>query len=232
MRLLLVEDDRDLAANLIDYLELQHHQVDYAQNIHSAETLLLEDTPELLVLDRMLPDGDSLTLLKKLRRRQLANGVHGCSVAQLPVLFLTARDTEADKLAGFAAGADDYLVKPFSLAELGARIKAIGRRVLESNTDNQLCVGSLVLVEHRMTILHKDLPLLLPPLQYRLLAALINAYPESVAKETLYPLLWPDEPASSNRFKVQLHGLRKHLEHIEDAQVVTERGVGARLILC
>jgi len=194
--------------------------------------LLLADTPELLILDRMLPDGDSLALLKKLRQRQLANGAYGSSVAQLPVLFLTARDTEADKLAGFSAGADDYLVKPFLLAELGARVEAIGRRTKEASADNQLCVGSLVLIEKRMTVLCGDTPLILPPLQYRLLAALINAYPDSVAKDTLYQQLWPDDSPSANRFKVQLHGLRKHLKHVDDITILTERGVGIRLIQC
>ncbi|HET7776601.1 MAG TPA: response regulator, partial [Azospira sp.] len=105
MHILIVEDDRLIAENLYEYLESRGHQCDYAESLEAAARLLAGGSFDAAIFDRSLPDGDALALLRRLR----SDG------SSLPVLMLTARDTLEDKLVGFDAGADDYLVKPFAL---------------------------------------------------------------------------------------------------------------------
>lgn len=112
LQVLLVEDDRDLAASVADYLVLEQISVDHAYNGQAGLTLALENSYDVLLLDLMLPRIDGLTLCEKLRQQGI----------DTPVLMLTARDTLDDKVAGFGAGTDDYLVKPFALEELTVRI--------------------------------------------------------------------------------------------------------------
>ena len=119
MHILLVEDNRDLAANVGEFLESRGHVVDYAADGLTGLHLAATNRYDALVLDLGLPGIDGLALCKRLREDARSN---------VPVLMLTAKDTERDKLTGFEVGTDDYLVKPFSLAELHARLKALARR--------------------------------------------------------------------------------------------------------
>ena len=233
MQLLLIEDDHDLATNIIDFLEAEGHEVNYARTLRAARELLNSDTPEVLIVDRMLPDGDGLGFVQALRNRDCDSLASATLPSGLPVLFLTARDLEADKLAGFAAGADDYVVKPFSLAELEARIRTLGRRQLRCGPT--VC-GPFTVDANAGRITLNGRPLALPPLQYRLLSTLIQHSPSIVETSTLMEKMWPDESPDSDKFKVHLHGLRHNLTAADEGSannvsVLTERGVGLRLMI-
>ena len=119
MRILLVEDNRDILANLADYLELKGYSVDCAQDGLSGLHLAVGNHYDLIVLDIMLPGLDGYSLCRRLREEARSS---------VPVIMLTARDQLDDRLQGFNAGADDYLLKPFALSELAARIEAVLRR--------------------------------------------------------------------------------------------------------
>jgi DNA-binding response OmpR family regulator len=135
IRVLVVEDNRDICGNIGEYLDAEGHITDFAHDGISAMHLALTQAVDVIVLDLMLPGMDGLTFCRKLRAD---------AKRDTPVLMLTARDTLSDKLAGFHAGADDYLVKPFALQELHARIVSLYRRD-RSKTTQLLRVGDLTM---------------------------------------------------------------------------------------
>jgi DNA-binding response OmpR family regulator len=135
IRALIVEDNRDICGNIAAYLEKHSYVLDFAYDGISAMHLVLTHPFDVIVLDLMLPGMDGLSFCKKLRAD---------AKVETPVLMLTARDTLDDKLKGFGAGADDYLVKPFALQELHARLQALHKRS-HRQTDNLLAVGELTM---------------------------------------------------------------------------------------
>ena len=220
MHLLIVEDDRTIAENLYDYLEARGHQCDYAGSIAAASALLARSAFDALVLDRNLPDGDGLALARRLR-------AEGCAT---PILVLTARDTLEDKLLGFEAGGDDYLVKPFALQELEVRLLALARRNAARAADPVLRYGAL---EFRAATqaLHLDgRPLALPPKPLRLVAELL-AQPERVfSRRELELAVWGHEQDSSDNLRSVLHTLRRALGDDAPVQVVNVHGLGYKLV--
>ena len=220
MHLLIVEDDRTIAENLYDYLEARGHQCDYADSIAAASALLARSAFDALVLDRNLPDGDGLALARRLRSE-------GCAT---PILVLTARDTLEDKLLGFEAGGDDYLVKPFALQELEVRLLALARRNAARPAEPVLRYGTL---EFRAATqaLHLDgRPLALPPKPLRLVAELL-AQPERVfSRRELEIAVWGHEQDSSDNLRSVLHTLRRALGDDAPIQVVNVHGLGYKLV--
>ena len=220
MHLLIVEDDRTIAENLYDYLEARGHQCDYAGSIAAASALLARSAFDALVLDRNLPDGDGLALARRLRSEGRAT----------PILVLTARDTLEDKLLGFEAGSDDYLVKPFALQELEVRLLALARRNAARAADPVLRYGAL---EFRAATqaLHLDgRPLALPPKPLRLVAELL-AQPERVfSRRELELAVWGHEQDSSDNLRSVLHTLRRALGDDAPIQVVNVHGLGYKLV--
>ncbi len=220
MHLLIVEDDRTIAENLYDYLEARGHQCDYAGSIAAASVLLARSVFDAVVLDRNLPDGDGLALARRLR-------AEGCAT---PILVLTARDTLEDKLLGFEAGGDDYLVKPFALQELEVRLLALARRNAARAADPVLRYGAL---EFRAATqaLHLDgRPLALPPKPLRLVAELL-AQPERVfSRRELELAVWGHEQDSSDNLRSVLHTLRRALGDDAPVQVVNVHGLGYKLV--
>ncbi len=220
MHLLIVEDDRTIAENLYDYLEARGHQCDYAGSIAAASALLARSVFDAVVLDRNLPDGDGLALARRLR-------AEGCAT---PILVLTARDTLEDKLLGFEAGGDDYLVKPFALQELEVRLLALARRNAARAADPVLRYGAL---EFRAATqaLHLDgRPLALPPKPLRLVAELL-AQPERVfSRRELEIAVWGHEQDSSDNLRSVLHTLRRALGDDAPVQVVNVHGLGYKLV--
>ena len=220
MHLLIVEDDRTIAENLYDYLEARGHQCDYADSIAAASALLARSAFDALVLDRNLPDGDGLALARRLRTEGRAT----------PILVLTARDTLEDKLLGFEAGSDDYLVKPFALQELEVRLLALARRNAARAADPVLRYGAL---EFRAATqaLHLDgRPLALPPKPLRLVAELL-AQPERVfSRRELELAVWGHEQDSSDNLRSVLHTLRRALGDDAPVQVVNVHGLGYKLV--
>ena len=220
MHLLIVEDDRTIAENLYEYLEARGHQCDYADSIAAASALLARSAFDALVLDRNLPDGDGLALARRLRTEGRAT----------PILVLTARDTLEDKLLGFEAGGDDYLVKPFALQELEVRLLALARRNAARPAEPLLQHGALSFNAATQELRLHGCPLALPPKPLRLAAELL-AQPERVfSRRELEIAVWGHEQDSSDNLRSVLHTLRRALGDDASTQVVNVHGLGYKLV--
>lgn len=201
MRLLLVEDDPMIGAAVHHGLRQQGHSVDWVRDGRSAELALADPVHELMLLDLGLPGKSGLELLAGLRKKGLT----------LPVLVITARDSVADRVHGLDAGADDYLVKPFDLDELSARIRALMRRQSGRATP-RIEHGALTLdpATHQVTLAGQ--PIVLSRREFALLHALLEqpGVPLSRAQieERIYG--W-DEEVESNTVEVYIHALRRKL---------------------
>ena len=215
MKILLIEDDALLLGGLQKALEQQQYCCDVATSINSARQYTLDDY-ELIILDLGLPDGDGLTLLKQWRQQ-------GC---KLPVLILTARDSLDDRIKGLDQGADDYLVKPFALAELLARVRALMRRWFEK-TDNALLFGGLKLDMTHHQVWQDGQELTLTRMEYAILRRLMLRAGKTVQRDRLQQDLydWNDD-IGSNTLEVYIHHLRRK---IGADSIKTIRGEGYRL---
>lgn len=213
MRLLLIEDDVALGEGVHQALSREGYTVDWLKDGSSALHSLLTETFDLAVLDLGLPRMDGLEVLRQLRQ----------SGSTLPVLILTARDATEDRIAGLDAGADDYLVKPFDLAELKARLRALLRRsagrarVLIEHADISLDPSTQQVTYH-------GAPVALTPKEYQLLYELLSPPGRVMTRERLIQLLygWSEE-AESNTLEVHIHNLRKKFS---SDLIRTIRGVG------
>jgi len=217
MHILVVEDHAPLACNLADALEGRGDSVDFAADGEQGLRLALAHEYDLLVLDLALPGIDGLELCRRLRERQSR---------RVPVLMLTARDTLADKLEGFACGADDYLVKPFAMEELLARCRALACR----HQHNVLAVGPLLLDRRTRQALRAGRALNLLPAGYQILLALAEAHPRVVSRSELTRTLWGDDPPDSDALRTHLYQLRLELDKpFGQPMLLTVHGVGFRL---
>ena len=215
MKILLIEDDALLLGGLQKALEQQQYCCDVATSIKTAQQHTLDDY-ELIILDLGLPDGDGLTLLKQWRQQ-------GC---KLPVLILTARDSLDERVKGLDQGADDYLIKPFALAELLARVRALMRRRFEK-TENALLFGPLKLdMTHHQVWLNEQ-ELALTRMEYAILRRLMLHPGKTVQRDRLQQDLydWHDD-IGSNTLEVYIHHLRRK---IGAGTIKTIRGEGYRL---
>ena len=189
MHLLLIEDNPDLVVNIADFLEERGHTLDIAYNGFAGLGFALEQAYDAVILDLMLPGLDGLEVCAKLREV-------GRSA---PVLMLTARDSLEDKLEGFASGADDYLVKPFALRELEARLLALARRgQVAGAAEPCLKVADLVLDLSTRRLTRGERPLELPPTPMKLLELLMRRSPRLVSRAELERAVWGDEPPDSD----------------------------------
>lgn len=218
--ILLIEDNADLAANVIEYLERLGHRLHYAADGEAGLREAMLQPVDIVLLDLALPRRDGLDVCTELRRR---------SDRRLPILMLTARDTLDDKLAGFASGADDYLVKPFLLAELAARIAALTHRHY-LGSPHVLTLGSLRIDRHGRQASRAGQPLHLSPLLWRFLLLLAEAAPNPVTRADLTRRLWGDEPPPSDALRSHAHLLRQVLDKpFAEPMLETVHGVGFRL---
>jgi len=220
MNVLLVEDDRDLASNVGEFLEALGHQVDYASDGLQARTLCTENRYEAIILDVGLPGASGLDVCRWLR---------GEARLATPVIMLTARDLETDVLAGFQAGADDYLKKPFSLKELAARLAALSRRGRVPGAERT--VGDLQLDVTNHTVHRAGVRRPVTPSGLRILDLLMRASPAVVTREQLTELLWGDTPPMSDAaLRAHMHMLRHVVEAPGLPRLLhTVHGVGYRL---
>jgi len=200
LNVLLVEDDLDLAQTVVQYLELEQIRCDHASNGIAGLQLLRSHHYDVLLLDLNLPRLDGLSVCQQLR----ADG------DDTPVLMLTARDRLDDKLEGFRAGTDDYLVKPFELQELVVRITALARR--RSGQIQWLRCGDLEMNLSERAVRRGGRLLKLSPTGWRLLEVLLRASPVVVSRQELERALWGDELPDSNSLKVHLFKLRKAID--------------------
>lgn len=208
LQVLLVEDDRDLAASVADYLALEHISVDHAYNGQAGLNLAKQNHYDVLLLDLMLPRMDGLSVCEQLR----SAGV------DTPILMLTARDTLEDKIAGFDAGTDDYLVKPFAMEELVIRVRALAKR--RSGQVQKLSVADLTMDLDARTITRAGQNVKLPPSGWTILETLMRASPKVVTRRQLEEVLWPDEMPDSNSLKVHLYHLRQNIDKPFDKALI------------
>ncbi|HRD67710.1 MAG TPA: response regulator transcription factor [Candidatus Competibacter sp.] len=216
MRVLLVEDDPMIGDSLRKGLRAEGFTVDWVRDGRAAELALETTNYALVLLDLGLPKKDGLTVLRGWRQRELA----------VPVLILTARDAVPDRVEGLDSGADDYLVKPFDLAELLARMRALLRRQA-GRTRDSIEVGALRLDPVAHTVEYRGQPAQLSAREFALLHALVEASNAVMSREQLEDRLygWGEE-VESNAIEVHVHNLRRKLS----AQLIrTVRGIGYRL---
>ncbi|WP_455374589.1 response regulator transcription factor [Kaarinaea lacus] len=220
MRILIIEDNSDLAANIFDYLEAKGHTLDAAADGVTGLHLAIVNEYDAIVLDIMLPGMNGFEVCKKLRED---------ADKQTPVLMLTARDTLNDKLAGFAIGADDYLVKPFELQELEARLLALQRRKAGPAT-RTLTVSDLTFDLDTLTVKRQGKTITLTPTGLKILELLMRKSPHVVSRREIEHLLWGDEPPDSDAIRSHLHTLRAAIDHpFEKPLIHTVHGIGFRL---
>ena len=222
MRLLIIEDNADIVANLYGFLEPLGYTLDHARTGHAGLALAMQQEFDAIVLDLMLPGLDGLEVCRRIRRE---------SPHPAPVLMLTARDTIEDKVDGFEAGADDYLVKPFSLVELEARLKALVRRSRSTPGDAVLGLADLRFDPGTYAASREGRPLHLTPTGYKLLAALLRAAPQVLSRERLEREVWGDDPPDSDALRTHMYSLRMVLDKPFAAPMLkTIPGIGYRLV--
>jgi DNA-binding response OmpR family regulator len=221
LRILIVEDNIDIAENISDYLELQGHVMDFAMDGISGLHLALTQDYDAIILDIMLPGMDGLTFCKKLRED---------GEKETPVLMLTARDTLSDKLKGFEAGADDYLIKPFEMKELSARIGALVRRSAHAK-EKLLRVGNLEIDLGKMHVQRAGHSIELNRACLKILAILMKASPNVVSRKEIEHALWSDMPPDSDALRSHIYTLRKAIDKPFKRHLIqTVHGIGYKLV--
>lgn len=221
MHILLVEDNRDIAENLFEFLQPRGHVLDYAADGPGGLHLALTGTFDVIVLDIMLPGMDGLAVCRRIREESPRN---------VPILMLTARDGLEDKLEGFAAGADDYLVKPFSLQELEARLLALHRRATEAGQSRVLRVADLEYDTATFEARRAGRRITLSTTARRLLEILMRNTSRVVRREELEQALWGDEVPDSEVLRAHIYVLRNAIDKpFETKLLQTIHGTGYRL---
>jgi DNA-binding response OmpR family regulator len=217
--ILLVEDNADLAETVGAFLEAQSYVVDYAADGLLAVQLATSDTFDAIVLDIMLPGIDGIEVCRRLRKDARLT---------TPIIMLTARDQLQDKLDGFDVGADDYLVKPFDMPELVARIEALIRRGRGESA--AYSVGELHMDLDTMSVFRGDTEIPLSRTLFDILKILLREHPKVVPRETIERELWGDDLPDSDTLRSHLYNLRKAVDRPFDEPLIeTLAGRGYRV---
>lgn len=201
--LLLIEDHRDIAEMVYGFLEGRGYSVDYAGDGVTGLHLAVSNEYDVIILDLMLPGLDGLELCKKLRSEARRS---------TPLLMLTARDTLQDKVSGLDAGADDYLVKPFAIQELEARVRALLRRGRSEVAPEVLRVADLTLDTGTLEAQRGGETLTLTPIALKILTVLMRASPRVVSRRELEREVWGDILPDSDTLRSHLYTLRKVID--------------------
>lgn len=221
MRILLIEDHQDIAENVCEYLNQKGHKVEHALTGEEGLKRAAHRSHDVIVLDVMLPGMDGLAVCRALR---------GEYRVQAPVLMLTAKDLVVDKVAGFEAGADDYLVKPFSLVELEVRLGALVRRLAPRITEGTLHVAGLKYDPATLTAERDGVPVKLNPSTRRLLLLLMQNSHRVVTRRELERELWGDEPPDGDVLRAHMYALRNAIDKpFAEKLLHTHHGEGYRL---
>lgn len=221
-KILIIEDNPDIVANIYAFFELKGFELDNAHNGISGLALAANNRYDVILLDVMLPGMDGTKLCKTLREEW-----HN----KTPILMLTARDTILDKVAGFDSGADDYLVKPFSLVELELRIKALIRRQQDEYFEHSITVGDVTLNASEHKVIRAGSVLKLTPTGFKILNILMSASPRVVSKNELEEKVWGEDIPSSDALRTHLHGVRVQVDKpFVTPVIVTVPGVGYQII--
>ena len=199
--ILIVEDNEDIRLNLVEYLESKNYQTDNTDDGLKALALTIVNKYDLIVLDIMLPGMDGLRLCRELRSRGNTT----------PIIILSAKDSTDDRIMGLSEGADDYIVKPFSLAELLLRIQAVLRR---SSTPEE-------------KVLQVDTELELNPTAFRILAFLMQKSPEVVSREEIEDEIWGFQRVAGDNLRAHIYQIRKIVDKpFEEPLIETRHGFG------
>ena len=221
MRVLIIEDNPDIAANLGDFLEDHGHTVDFAGDGVTGLHLAVVNDFDVIVLDLALPGMDGLELCRRLRAD---------ADKDTPVLMLTARDRLQDKLAGFEMGADDYLVKPFELQEVEARLKVLANRG-RRRVRRELKVGDLTFNLDTLAVNRAGNDIYLNPIGLKLLQILMESSPNVVSRNDLEMEVWGEEMPDSDSLRVHIHSLRSSIDKpFGSSMIQTRHGIGYRLV--
>ena len=199
-RVLVVEDDPVIGGNVCDYLQGRGHRCDWAPDGFVAMALAAREAPEAVVLDLNLPRLDGLTWCRRFRNELGSDA---------PVIMLTARDELADKLAGFEAGADDYLVKPFQLPELGVRLDALLRRAEGRSASETLRIGRLVVERAARRVTVDGVDVRLPPKPFRLVELLAERPDKTFGREELEQAIWGEEREQGDALRALVAATRR-----------------------
>ena len=222
-RILVVEDEAELTLMLRYNLEAAHYLVDSAERGDEAEIKLAENPPDLVILDWMLPGLSGIELCRRLRAR--------AETRQLPVIMLTARGEESDCIRGLGTGADDYIIKPFSVPELIARVSALLRRAIPGKVTGVLSFGDLEVDREKRRVSRHGQPIELGPTEYRLLEYLMERPGRVFSREQLLDGVWGrDKYIDERTVDVHIGRLRKALNRDHDVDPIrTVRGAGYAL---
>lgn len=219
-RILLVEDEQPLVTLLSYNLEAEGFTVDAETRGDTAAERLRDDVPDLLILDWMLPGISGIELCRRLRQRQ--------ETRALPIVMLTARGEESERIRGLATGADDYVVKPFSVAELMARVKALLRRANPALAADVIAIGDLRLDRTTRRVHRGSREVRLGPTEFRLLECLMRSPGRVYGRDQLLDQVWGRDAEIDDRtVDVHVGRLRKAVTSGEDADPIrTVRGAG------
>jgi two-component system alkaline phosphatase synthesis response regulator PhoP len=223
-RILIVEDEYAVARGLQYGLETEGYDVIWAENGQKALEFTRDHHPHLILLDIRLPDISGFDVCRQLR----AEG------ARMPVVMLTARDESVDKVLGLELGADDYIVKPFDLRELIARIRAHLRRAYgdlsEASKEARIIFGEIEIDPQKMQVTRRGKPVILTPIEFRLLLFLVSHRNRPISREALIDAVWdyPTDIGSNRMVDVHIRHLREKLEDdpANPKWIITVRGIG------
>ncbi len=215
--ILLIEDDRDLNAGLTYDLEMEHYNVFSAFTLAEGQSILDSGTPDLILLDGNLPDGDGFDFCRKVKSKQ-----------EIPVIFLTARDMEQEEMQGFDCGADDYITKPFKMPILHRRIQAAFRKTGAREERSLYDDGYLRIDFDQMTAVRDNETLTMTPTEFKILRLLIVNADKVLTKRLLLEKIWDNSGnfVDEHTVAVNINRLRKKIESQGHVYIKTLYGVG------
>lgn len=221
-KILLVEDDTNLGFVIADQLKSEGYQVVLCSNGQEGHVRFTEDQFHLCIFDVMMPKKDGFTLAREIRKIN----------AETPILFLTAKSMTEDKVAGFNAGGDDYLTKPFSFDELSVRVKALLKRVniFEEQEDKIIVLGSYVFDTENFVLKHPEFNKTLTKKEAMVLKMLCKFKNQVVPRETILTAVWgQDDYFAGRSMDVFITKLRKYLSQDETISIANIHGIGFKL---
>ena len=221
-QLLLIEDHRDIAEMVFEFFEQRGYALDHAGDGITGLHLAVSNRYDVIILDLLLPGMDGIAVCEKLRRESRCN---------TPILMLTARDTLQDKVSGLEAGADDYLVKPFDMLELDARVRALMRRHRGDVSPELLRVGDLTLDMGTLQVERAGRLLDISPTGMKILKVLMRASPRLVTRREIEREVWGDDLPDSDTLRSHVYNLRKVVDKpFPEPMICTLQSIGYRLV--
>ena len=219
---LLIEDHADIAEMVGAYLENREYIIDYAADGITGLHLAVSNRYDAIILDLMLPGMDGLEVCHKIRNEARSD---------VPIIMLTARDTLDDKISGLDKGADDYLIKPFAIQELEARVRSLIRRHSGEINKEMITVGELSIDTATLKVMRADKELAITPIGLKILSVLMRASPAEVSRRELERQVWGDILPDSDTLRSHLYNLRKIVDKpFEKKILLTVQGNGFKII--